>query len=222
MNNIKSDFDTKQLELEKHLKNIEYIVFNCNEPLEGNSFYYHNSYARGPEMLNKQLNLFWMGTNMKTKVCEIGFNAGHSALLFLLGRNSPTPLNFTIFDIGDHSYVKPTLEYVKTQFSYVNFEYIEGDSSKTIPLWIKDNSDMCGTFDVVHVDGGHTEDCIKNDIFNASFLVKLGGYLIIDDTNFEHINKYVNEYLSTGNYEEVSVLKIPDNTTQHRIIKRVK
>lgn len=39
-----------------------------------------------------------------TKICEIGFNAGHSAMLFLMGRDK-TSADFTIFDIGHHSLV---------------------------------------------------------------------------------------------------------------------
>jgi len=56
-------------------------------------------------------------------------------MLMLLGRNN-SPLNFTVFDIGHHPYTKPSFEYIKSKFSHVNFEYVEGDSTTIMPEWI--------------------------------------------------------------------------------------
>ena len=106
-------------------------------------------------------------------------------MLMLLGRNE-TPLDFTIFDIGNHFYTKPCLDYIKTQFRHINFEYIEGDSTLTMPKWIKSNQTSMSCYDVVHVDGGYSDHCISNDIKNADLLVKIGGIIIIDDTNMNH------------------------------------
>jgi hypothetical protein len=130
------------------------------------------------------------------------------------------PINFTIFDIGNHYYTKPCLQYIKQQFSHVNFEYIEGDSIITIPEYIKNNSSCVGIYEVVHVDGGHSEDCISNDMKNADILVSLNGYIIIDDTNNEHINKYIDMYLSGGSYIEEDIIETEGYP--HRIIKKIK
>ena len=191
---------------------------NSNSNLEGNCFYYHNTLNDFPELYSKQLNLFWCGKQAIENICEIGFNAGHSTMLLLLGR-SKTPINFTIFDIGHHSYTKPSYEYIKSKFPFVNFEYIEGDSTSTMPEWINNHSELIYKYDVVHVDGGHSEHCISNDMKNADLLVKKGGIIIIDDSNYEPINKVINLYLSNGNYRELNLL----STTgyQHRIIKKL-
>jgi hypothetical protein len=74
-------------------------------------------------------------------------------------------------------------------------------------------------YDVVHVDGGHSEHCISNDIRNADKLVKMNGIVIVDDTNCEHINRYVDEFISTEGYAELNVLKTEGYP--HRIIKKV-
>ena len=137
-------------------------------------------------------------------MCEIEFNAGHSSMLMLLGRDE-TPIDFTIFDIGHHSYTKPCLKYIESQFKHVNFEYIEGDSILTMPIWIGMNKQHIHSYDVVHVDGGHSEGCIFNDMKNADLLVKKGGFIIIDDTNMVHINKYANLYISNEKYKEMNV-----------------
>jgi hypothetical protein len=148
---------------------------------------------------------------------EIGFNAGHSTMLLLLGRDN-TPLDFTIFDIGHHPYTKPCLEYITSQFPHVNFEYIEGDSTLTIPNWIKVNQTHLGLYDVIHVDGGHSKHCIVNDMKNADLLVKKGGILIIDDTHVSHIKTCVDEYVSSGKYREMDV--ITTKGSSHRIIQK--
>jgi len=163
------------------------------------------------------LNLFWCGKQASAKICEIGFNAGHSTMLMLLGKDK-TPLDFTIFDIGHHSYTKPCLDLIKSRFQHVNFEYIEGDSTLTMPKWIEDNQTLLGLYDVVHVDGGHSEHCISNDMKNADLLVKKHGILIIDDTDIHHINMYVDTYISSGKYREMDVLKTKGYP--HRIIQK--
>ena len=201
------------------LQEIQGLIINSGETLEGNSFYTHNTLHFYNDLYTKQVNLFWCGKQAKTRICEIGFNAGHSTLLMLLGRDR-TPLDFTIFDIGHHRYLKPCLDYIKKTFEHVLFEYIEGDSIITMPKWIEKNKKYIGTYDVVHVDGGHSEECIKNDMKNADMLVKVGGLVIVDDTNNEVINSYVNQYISSGNYIEVNILLTEGYP--HRVLQKIK
>jgi 3D (Asp-Asp-Asp) domain-containing protein len=211
----KAHYASKSREMKNILDDLEQIVIESKVSLEGNSFYYHNSLHIFLELYNKQLNLFWCGKQASTRICEIGFNAGHSTMLMLLGRDT-TPLDFTIFDIGEHAYTNPTLNYIVSKFPHIKFEYVEGDSTQTMPKWIKDNPQYLETYDVIHVDGGHTEKCIFNDMKNVDLLVKKGGIIIIDDTQDDIINKYVDLYISTGQYQELKVL----NTIgyRHRII----
>jgi hypothetical protein len=211
----RNDYENRVVEKQKLLDDLKAIIINSKTLLEGNSFYVHNSLYLYPDLYNKQLNLFWCGKQALTKICEIGFNAGHSSMLMLLGRDK-TPLDFTIFDIGQHAYTKPCLDYIQSQFQHVNFEYIEGDSTVSMPKWIEVNSRYMELYDVVHVDGGHTEHCIINDMKNADLLVKKGGILIIDDTNVEYINNCVDLYISTGKYREMDVLK--SHGYEHRIL----
>jgi predicted O-methyltransferase YrrM len=215
---ITTQFEDKRPIFESHLESLEKIVRSTGDILEGNSVYYHQSLNRFHELLPKQINLFWAGLSATQRICEIGFNAGHSALLMLLGR-SATPLIFTIFDIEEHKYVKPTMEYIARQFSHVVFDYTPGDSTQIIPSWIAAHPHVEGTYDVVHVDGGHSYHCIQNDMKNAAILVRVGGIIIVDDVYFTYINDTVNQYISTGNFREVDCLLTVGYT--HRIIQRV-
>jgi len=219
MNISKEEYDSKNSEKQIYLNELEKIIYLSNSKLEGNCFYHHNTLELCPELYAKQLNLFWCGKQATTSICEIGFNAGHSTMLMLLGRDKSS-IKYTVFDVGHHKYTKPCLKYLQSTFSNVNFEYIEGDSTITMPSWINANKQLINTYDVVHVDGGHSEDCIFNDFKNADLLVKINGIVIIDDTNMAHINKYVDSYLSTGNYMELNVTK--SIGYQHRIIKKIR
>jgi hypothetical protein len=215
----KQDYESKNSEKQIYLDDLKNIILNGNTPLEGNCFYHHETLHLYSDLYTKQLNLFWCGKQAISRICEIGFNAGHSSLLMLLGRDK-TQLEFTIFDIGQHPYTKPSIEYMKSKFTHVNFEYIEGDSTITMPKWIYENKKNIETYDIVHVDGGHSEHCISHDMKNTMMLVKKNGLVIIDDTNAPEINKYVDFYISTGIFVEINVLN--SYGYQHRIIKKIK
>lgn len=202
---------------EEILYNLKKIIIYSGDLLEGNVFYNDKTLDLNFELYTKQLNLFYCGLQAKGRICEVGFNAGNSAMLMLLDIKN-TILEFTIFDIGIHKYTLPCLEYISKVFNTVKFEYLIGDSSITMRSWINDNSDHIETYDIVHVDGGHSVESILNDIMYANILVKKNGLIIIDDTNNTNINKVVNLYLSEYSYEEIFIF----NTMfyPHRIIKK--
>ena len=89
-----------------------------------------------------------------------------------------------------------------------------------MPKWIESHPQLAGTYDVVHLDGGHSEHCILNDMKNSDILIKKGGVIIIDDTNLKHINAHVEKMLVSGKYIEIKDIV---KTTQylHRIIQKL-
>ena len=194
--------DLKQIILE-HIPETEF---------EGNSFYHHQSIREYPELYNKQLNLFWCGKQTPARICEIGFNAGHSAMLLLMASSATT---FTVFDIGHHRYTQTCLNYIEHIFPHVAFEYIVGDSTRTMPTQM---DGRIQTYDLVHVDGGHSEFCATSDMKHADILLKPGGIMVVDDTDAPQINGLVETYLASGKYEVVDVLKTFGYP--HRIIRK--
>jgi hypothetical protein len=219
MNNVQLEYESKNDLLQMYLDDLKNVIIKSNASLEGNCFYHNGTLNLYNELYTKQLNLFWCGKQENENICEIGFNAGHSSMLLLLGKSDKLS-KFTIFDIGHHAYTRPCFEYIKTKFSDVNFEYIEGDSTITIPEWIQMNKELMYKYDLVHVDGGHTEHCIFNDMKHADLLLKKNGIMIVDDTNYGVINSYVDLYLSSGNYIEVNV--IPTKAHPHRVLQKIK
>jgi predicted O-methyltransferase YrrM len=202
-------------------KDLETIISSTGEPLEGNCVYYHNTLTRFERLKNKQENLktVAMYNNKKdAKFCEIGFNAGHSAALFMI--HAPRA-EYTFFDLGEHKYTKPCFEYLRSKFPETPAKMVFGDSRLTLPLWIQTCREQLGTFDVVHVDGGHSESCAVSDLAAAIMLVRKGGIVIMDDTNDPVLRKCYEMWESAGVLERMPQLETPDTTYAHIVSRRV-
>lgn len=212
---LAQEYAEKYPEMLIYLEDLKQIILEHipETKFEGNSFYHHQSIREYPELYNKQLNLFWCGKQTPTRICEIGFNAGHSAMLLLLASSATT---FTVFDIGHHRYTQPCLNYIEHIFPHVAFEYIVGDSTLTMPTQMEGRQE---TYDLVHVDGGHSEFCATSDMKHADILLKPGGIMVVDDTDAPQINGLVNLYLASGKYEVVNVLKTFGYP--HRVIRKI-
>jgi predicted O-methyltransferase YrrM len=117
-------------------------------------------------------------TNKSLSVMEIGFNAGHSAEVFLQNNKELTLLSF---DLGEHNYVISAKEYIDC--TYPNrHTLIFGDSRKTIPIYLENNKNK--TFDVIFIDGGHDYEIAKSDLDNCLKLANKDTIVILDDTMF--------------------------------------
>ena len=211
---LAQEYAEKYPEMLIYLEDLKQIILEHipETKFEGNSFYHHQSIREYPELYNKQLNLFCCGKQAPARICEIGFNAGHSAMLLLLASSATT---FTVFDIGHHRYTQTCLNYIEHIFPHVAFEYIVGDSTLTMPTQMEGRQE---TYDLVHVDGGHSEFCATSDMKHADILLKPGGIMVVDDTDAPQINGLVETYLASGKYEVVDVLKTFGYP--HRIIRK--
>lgn len=218
-NNAIQEYERHSVEKQQMLDDLKKIIEGFHCYVEGNSFYYDATCNLFAALYTKQVNLFWCGKQANARICEIGFNAGHSSMLMLMGREK-TPVDLTIFDIGHHVYTKPCMEYIKQRFPHVTLEYIEGDSTVTMPKWMEEHSQYLGTYDLIHVDGGHSEQCIRNDMKIADMMLQVDGSMIVDDVYAAHINRCVNEYLASGNYKELDILPTVGYT--HRVIYKIK
>lgn len=108
-------------------------------------------------------------------VMEIGFNAGHSAELFL---SSNKNINLVSFDIGHHKYVNLGKEFIDK--TYPNrHTLIIGDSLSTVPQYFKKENKK---FDLIFIDGGHAYDVAKGDILNCKNLAHDKTIVVLDDT----------------------------------------
>ena len=106
---------------------------------------------------------------------EIGFNAGHSARNYLQANPS---LTLVSFDIGKFSGVYVGKKYIDEEFPG-RHTLIIGDSTKTVPQYIKDNPGK--TFDYIFIDGGHDYDTAKADLTNCWHLAHKNTLVVLDD-----------------------------------------
>lgn len=178
------------LDFERHVSNIERIVCSTDELMEGNCMYLHQTFNRDPNMIPKQRNLVKAVKNKKT-ILEIGFNAGHSALIFLLSNPNATMM---IFDLGEHSYSKLCFEYLDKEFPN-RLEIIWGDSTIQLPLYITQHNQQ--KFDLIHIDGGHSDYVCRSDILYARLLAHPETWMILDDISLPPIFKIYKELCKT-------------------------
>jgi hypothetical protein len=223
----KNKFD----EISKYISDLGIIALNNTDTeIEGNYFFsvcdddeFDKIYIK-----HKQANLYFCSLESGLNICEIGFNAGFTSLLLLIARKNIKSTNLLIFDIGEHRYVKLCLEYLRKNFENedenikTTIKYIEGNSIITFPEYINNNPSLIGTFDLIHVDGGHTYECIINDMKNADILLKINGIIVIDDTNVNYIYETVNNYILSEKYIEIFILDLSKCISPHRIIKKIK
>lgn len=118
-------------------------------------------------------------------VMEIGFNAGHSAELFL---SSNKNINLTSFDIGTHKYVNFGKKFIDTTYPGKH-TLIIGNSLDTVPKYIKEENKK---FDIIFIDGGHRYNVAKSDLFNCKELAHNKTIVILDDTM--NNNKWINRW----------------------------
>lgn len=171
-----------------HIQNITEILLNVGERIEGNlicdisptnwTFEHNISKIKNIQRLCKG----------KKKIVEIGVNACHSLILMLL--ENPTA-DYLLFDLNYHRYTEPTISYVKKAFPQANINIIYGDSTQTITKYIVDNAGELNTYDLIHLDGGHTEDIFSIDYNNSKRLIKRDGIVIFDDYDYADIKTFI-------------------------------
>lgn len=111
-------------------------------------------------------------------VMEIGFNAGHSSNLFLKHNNL---INITSFDINMHEYTQYGANWINKNYPN-RFNIIYGDSSKTVPNFMKNNINI--KFDLIFIDGGHYIEQCTEDMKNCYKMCHKDTIIILDDVIF--------------------------------------
>lgn len=179
------------------------IIKRTGEPLEGNVFYEHHNqaYSINDNFQNKRLNLFYY-SRMAVDILEIGFNAGHSALLYLIA-NPYSKIHF--FDLGEHQYSRGCFDYLDKAFPG-RISVTWGDSTVTIPQYPP------RLFDFIHIDGGHTRFIAESDFHNCRAFANQDTYLMIDDYDGNCLRTFCNQLIK---YKQISKMDLLYDTPYH-------
>jgi hypothetical protein len=119
------------------------------------------------------------------RVCEIGMNGGHSAVIFLAGLHASqknSGIHLTMFDLSAFEYSKTVEKYINVLYPGM-FTLHAGNSRVTLPKWTEEYAKNGVYCDVFSVDGDHTYEGALIDITNAAKATRKGGNLILDDMN---------------------------------------
>jgi len=180
-------------EVEDHINNIGAILDNIGERVEGNLICDITSDNLTDERNESKIyNLLELAKG-KSKICEIGVNAGHSLLLMV----SVNPeAEYLLFDLNAHRYTKPCVQYIREAYPSTKITEIYGDSNVILKEYIASNE--LHTFDLIHIDGGHEDETVENDFVCTQELLTEDGIVIFDDYNFGNIREAINKYVDEG------------------------
>lgn len=179
--------DLIKKEVKQQIFEIANILDNVGERVEGNLIcdVYSDNFIDDVNR-NKIYNLMKLAEN-KSKICEIGVNAGHSLLLMV----SINPkAEYLIFDLGAHSYTKPCVNYIKEQYPQTKITEVYGDTKITLREYAKTK-----IYDMIHIDGGHDTHTVVNDFIYTQQLLKNDGVVIFDDYNYHNIKEVIDYYI---------------------------
>jgi predicted O-methyltransferase YrrM len=177
-------------EVKNQIFEIAEILNNIGERVEGNLICDISSDNLIDDVnKNKIYNLMKLAEG-KSKICEIGVNAGHSLLLMV--SVNPTA-EYLIFDLGGHAYTRPCVDYIRKQYPSTKITEVYGDTKITLSEYKKTKS--C---DMIHIDGGHDTHTVVNDFIYTQQLLKKGGVVVFDDYNYHNIKEVVDYYRDRG------------------------
>lgn len=168
------------------LDELNRIVLSSRDRLEGNLFYYHHEanpsrHTVYDYFIGKRRN-FAAACRASSRMLEIGFNAGHSALLALAHG-----CEYHGVDICQYDYTLPAADYLKGMFGE-QFHFHAGDSLEIVPLLAREHPYL--RFDLIHIDGHHGVDYCRADTANARLLADDEAWLLIDDTDLPPIRTF--------------------------------
>jgi hypothetical protein len=170
--------------------------------IEGNLFYFGApetfADAPNPKRAGKRRNyqFFLLGCR---SLLEIGFNAGHSALLAL---SCNPDLRYMGVDLGRHAYVARCFGLLRERFGD-RIDLVTGDSREVMTRF-----HHRATFDRYHVDGGHSMGVASTDLANVWACAKHGDLVLMDDTQYDRLDILCDYLLVQGIYEEVVPTKV--------------
>jgi tetratricopeptide (TPR) repeat protein len=187
--------------LKQHFNNIETILNIVGESVEGNLIcdITPNNYVIDSNQA-KISNLHYLAKD-KNKICEIGVNSGNSLLIML---DSNPNAEYLLFDLNNHKYTQPCIEYIKKQYPNTKITIIYGDSKETMPKFLEENPNEINTYDLIHIDGGHNDMEVQSDYLYSN---KLGcGQMIFDDYDYLNIQMFIDSEIKNN-----KIVKVKDS-----------
>lgn len=191
------------------LNELNGCVRTSGVPLHGNLFYIHDDTTNrmAEAFQGKRMDFcdFVMNSDC---IVEIGFNAGHSALL---GLTANQDIIYRSVDIGQ-PYSIACFDVLKARFGD-RIDLTVGDSLDVIPRIKEIYPEISGRIGWF-IDGDHSYEYCKQDLDNVLFFADNDDLIFIDDTNQRDISKLMNEYLSNN------IIRMVKEGRYHMVVTR--
>mmetsp|Transcript_35426 Transcript_35426/g.79934 ORF Transcript_35426/g.79934 Transcript_35426/m.79934 type:complete len:380 (+) Transcript_35426:76-1215(+) len=136
-------------------------------------------------------------------VCEVGFNAGSSTLLWL----TAGARRVHSFELGQYPYSSIAISWLAKRFPG-RFDVTMGDSLETVAtfhkLWPTERCDL------LFVDGGHLYEHVYGDLKNLQHLARGAESIVLaDDTNQEPVLRAWKDFIAQGLATEIEAVQAP-------------
>lgn len=155
-----------------------------------------------------------LGNTSATTICEVGFNAGHSASVFLAA-NPHT--RYIAFDLGTLGWSKAQRALIEAKFGG-RTDFVLGSSFVTVPQFHAQRSDVqCHLWSI---DGDHSANSMK-DFVAAREMAAPGGLVLADDytSSFPAVIESWRQMVDSGRLETIMCHEDPKLYTYHRLKK---
>ena len=214
-----------------HLRHLNEIASGTGEPLEGNLCYFHCQqdfkYSPPDPRRGERRETFLRALAGRSRLLEIGFNAGHSTLLALTHSNA----SVTSVDNCSHAYTEPTAAHLQDAFpGRLRFFPLD---SRRMPAISRELG--LGTHDMIYIDGGHGPDVFASDIATAITFSKPGTLVLVDDLYVPAIRQMTDrlvancllaeygnlETMKSGAYLTLETVKSPDVAAHSTLVNRL-
>lgn len=96
------------------------------------------------------------------------------------------------------------------------FTLLEEGSEFVLPRLVAEGA---GSFDLIFIDGWHTFDHTLIDCFYATRLLRVGGYLVIDDANFASVSTVIRHLETYPCYERCGGVEWGGLSARARLVK---
>ena len=155
-----------------------------------------------------------------SNICEIGYGAGHSTLLYLVMNPTANIYSFDLFPenldgkvhtpgetmVFQQAFQSVTLKYIESDLHLASrFKKIIGNSNSTVPKFATENSQF--RCDFLSIDGSHNPPQPFFDIMHSKSIAHNETIVILDDMEANHMRAEMNKAIKLGLVREHECLK---------------
>ena len=156
--------------------------------------------------------------NSITKTLEVGCAYGLSSLHICEAlRNRPNASHVIVDPEQMTSWHGVGISHLK-RAGLDFFNFIPEPSEFALPDLVRSET---GSFDLVFIDGWHTFDHTMLDLFYANLLVRVGGYVVVDDCSWRSVSAAVSYFGNYPSFEQLKEPTISAHSTKERIAKTI-